>query len=176
MRYISIILTLSLLLSSANSEDNQTTEKNITAPSFSLKTANEKTLEVKEIENGVLFEGSEDKIVILSFIAYNGRPCLRAIDTFKEMQKEYKDIDVVAIDVRGVDQKGLKEFAKNKEIKFPLVNYDNAKEFTNYIGQKAGWNGSLPFTLIMDKKGLVKYLQVGLIPLEGLKKIYQEIK
>lgn len=179
MKKILTILALSLLITPIHAEEStpSKSESNSTVKEqkFSLKTADEQTLEVKEIPSGLEFESFKGKVVMLSFIAYNGNPCLRAIDAFKSMQEKHKDIEVVAVEVRGLKQEGLQKFAKEKQIEFPLIAYDNAKDFTDYIANRARWNGSLPFTLIMDSKGLVRYFQVGLIPLEGLEKIYKQL-
>jgi peroxiredoxin len=167
-----MILVLLFVLSNANGEEVSKEKKE---PKFSLQTT-DKVLEVKEIKNGLAFKGYEDKIVMLSFVAYNGNPCLRELAAFNKIKKEHKEIKIVAIEVRGLAQDALKKFAKEKEFDFPFITYNDAKEFTNYISTRAGWRGSLPFTLIMDKKGVVKYLQEGLISFEELEKIYQKIK
>ncbi len=169
MRYASIIVTLILLLSNIYAENNSKT-------TFSLKTPNRGVIEVKEVENGVSFKGFEDKVTVLTFIAYNGRPCLRLIGILNELKKEHSDFDVFAVEMRKLKGDALKEFAKTKNIDFPIIGYENAKDFTHYIARKAGWNGSMPFILIMDKKGVVKFVQLGVIPKENFEKIYQEIR
>ncbi len=50
------------------------------------------------------------------------------------------------------------------------------KSFTNYIAQKARWKGTMPFIIILNKKGEVKYMQIGLVSYEGLEQAYKELK
>lgn len=173
MRYTSIIVALMLIFSSINAEKSNSTTS---TPTFSLKTANKGTIEVKEVKNGVAFQNFKDKVTVLTFIAYNGRPCLNLIGILNEMKKEYNDFDAFAVEMRELKGEKLKEFAKTEKIDFPIIGYDNAKDFTNYIAQKAGWNGSMPFILVIDKKGVVKFVQLGVIPKEGFEKIYKKIK
>jgi len=158
-----------LIVSNINADDKSST-------TFSLKTANKGTIEIKEVENGVTFQGVKDKVTVLTFLAYNGRPCLKLIGILNELKKEHNDFDVFAVEMRKLKGDELKKFAETKKIDFPIIGYENAKDFTNYIAQKAGWNGSMPFILIIDKKGAVKFIQLGVIPKEGFEKIYQQIK
>jgi len=169
MKYITIIIALVLFLSNIHAEDNNTI-------SFSLKTANKGTIEVKEVKNGVKFQGFDGKVTVLTFIAYNGRPCLHLIEILNELKEEHKDFNVFAVEMRKLKGEKLKEFAKNKKIDFPIIGYENAKDFTHYIAQKAGWNGSMPFILIINKKGEVKFVQLGVIPKEGFEKLYKKMK
>jgi thiol-disulfide isomerase/thioredoxin len=143
---------------------------------FSLKTPNRGTIEVKEVKDGIAFKGFEDKVTVLVFIAYNGKPCLHLIEILNEMKKAHSDFDVFAVEMRKLKGDKLKEFAKSKNIEFPIIGYENAKDFTQYIAQRAGWNGSMPFILVIDKKGVVKFVQLGVIPKEGFEKIYKQIR
>jgi peroxiredoxin len=92
------------------------------------------------------------------------------------MKKIHSDFDIFAVEMRKLKGEKLKEFAESKKIDFPMISYENAKDFTHYIAQKAGWNGSMPFILIINKKGVVKFVQLGVLPKEGFEKIYQQIK
>jgi thiol-disulfide isomerase/thioredoxin len=170
MRYASIIVVLILLFSNIQAKDNNS------STTFFLKTPNRGTIEIKEVKDGIAFKGFEDKVTVLVFIAYNGKPCLHLIEILNEMKKAHSDFDVFAVEMRKLKGDKLKEFAKTKNIDFPIIGYENAKDFTHYIAKKAGWNGSMPFILVIDKKGVVKFVQLGVIPKEGFEKIYKQIK
>jgi peroxiredoxin len=172
MKLLSIILfTLVMAFGALNAEN---LDKNETK--FVLNTPNQGEIVIKEVENGVTFDKLKDKVVALVFIAYNGTPCLNLIEILKKMKKKHSDFDAFAVEMRGLSGDKLKEFVKQKEITFPIIGYENAKEFTNYIAQNTGWSGAMPFILIIDKKGVVRYIQVGLVPLEGFEKAYEELK
>jgi len=171
MRFFSILFIISLLFSTVNAKEN-----NATTPSFILKTVNRGDINIKEVNGGVSIDNLKDKVGVLVFIAYNGKPCLHLIEILNEMKKRHKDFGVFAVEMRGLKGEKLKEFAKDKSIEFPIIGYENAKDFTNYIAQNAGWNGTMPFILVLNKKGEVKYMQIGLIPIEGFEKAYKELK
>jgi hypothetical protein len=143
---------------------------------FKLDSANLGTVEIKEIKNGLSFDKFKDKVVVLSFIAYNGKPCINLIKILNEMKLRHKDFDAFAVEMRKLEGESLKKYAKEKEINFPIIGYKKAEKFVHYIASRAGWNGTMPFIIILDKKGEVKYLQIGLIPIEGFEKAYQELK
>jgi len=173
MKYLSILFIITLFFSSANSQENSSKKA---VPSFVLKSANKGDIHVKETTGGVVFKELKDKVVVLSFIAYNGKPCINLIKILNEMKKKHKDFDAFAVEMRKLEGDSLRDYAKEKKIDFPIIGYKNAKEFTTYIAQKAGWNGTMPFILILDKKGEVQYLQIGLIPIEEFEKAYQKLK
>jgi thiol-disulfide isomerase/thioredoxin len=179
MKYLSLllfVLVLSFNTLNAKSETNSTTV-DTNSTQFVLKTPNSGEIHIKEIKNGVIFEEMKDKVIALVFIAYNGKPCLKLIDFLKKMKKEHKDgFDAFAVEMRGLSGDKLNEFVKQKEINFPIIGYKNAQEFTNYIAQKARWKGTMPFIIILNKKGEVKYMQIGLVSYEGLEQAYKELK
>ncbi len=171
MRFFSIIVMLVMFLGVVNAQDN-----NITKPNFVLKTANKGDIHIKEVSGGVSIQELKDKVVVLSFIAYNGKPCQYLIEILNEMKKRHKDFGVFMVEMRELQGEKLKEYAKEKNIDFPIIGYENAKDFTNYIAQNAGWNGTMPFILVLNKKGEVKYMQIGVIPIEGFEKAYDKLK
>ena len=178
-RIVLLVIFISMGVAFAQ-ENNSSNESNSIQESkkatFTLESANKGTIEVKETKEGLIFKGSEDKVMVLTFIAYNGKPCMNLIKILNEMKKKHSDFDAFAVEMRKLEGASLKAYAKEKEIDFPIIGYKKAEPFVQYIAQRAGWRGSMPFILIFNKKGEVKYLQVGLIPIEGFEKAYQELK
>ncbi|NOZ90379.1 MAG: redoxin domain-containing protein [Epsilonproteobacteria bacterium] len=172
MKIFSMLFIISLLFSTVSAKDSNTT-----TPSFVLKTVNRGDIHIKEVPKGISIQELKDnKMVVLAFIAYNGQPCLHLIEILNEMKKRHKDFGAFAVEMRGLKGEKLKEFAKNKSIEFPIIGYENSENFVNYIAKNAGWNGTMPFILVLNKKGEVKYMQIGLIPIEGFEKAYEELK
>jgi len=59
--------------------------------------------------------------------------------------------------------KELQDFIKSgKKINYDLVSSKEAGEFINYIAQRARWQGSIPFLIILDKKGRVADIIAGM--------------
>lgn len=170
------MLLLAISLNPLSAESNST-KVDSNSTQFVLNTPNSGEIHIKEVKNGIVFEEMKDKVIALVFIAYNGKPCLKLIDFLKKMKKEHKEgFDAFAVEMRGLTGDKLKEFVKQKEINFPIIGYENAKDFTHYIARNARWDGSMPFIIILNKKGEVKYMQIGLVAYEGLEQAYKELK
>jgi len=123
-------------------------------------------IKVKSLENGYIFEGYENKIVLVNFFATWCPPCKAEIPHLNNLQEKYKkDIKIISI---------LLEENKSNEDLIEFINYYNI-EFTitnskdNYkLAQEVGGVRSIPFMLIYDRNG--KYFQhyTGMVPEEML--------
>jgi len=160
-------------ISTAEKKQNkETIQKDIT---FVLETIDGKSLHIKEIENGLEFKEFKGKAIFLVLFGHRCPPCLREIPELIELKKEHKDLEIVAIEVQGLDADSLQEFASDKNINYTLISGYNNMNFIGYIQSKASWGGSIPFLLGLDKKGKVKIMQVGGIPKKQLEIGYQEL-
>ncbi len=127
-------------------------------------------------ENGLKISGTEGKVVILEFFGNHCPPCLMSIPHLVNIQKRHADkLQVLAVEVQGLTTEALKRFVKSHGINYPVFSGRKEHLFVNYIAQRAQWGGSIPFTLILDPKGEVQYIQAGLIPEEVLEKIFREL-
>ena len=172
--FLVMFFSMGILHAQENNVSNDVNQSR--AITFELNSVNKGVVKISEIEKGLSIDGYQDKVVILTFIAYNGKPCKKLIGILNEMKKEHKDFDAFAVEMRKLEGESLKAYAKEYKIDFPIIGYKNAEAFVNYIRHRAGWNGNMPFIIILDKRGEVKYLHVGLIPKEGFEKVYQEFK
>ena len=127
-------------------------------------------------DNGLKISGMEGKIVFLEFFGHNCPPCLASIPHLIHLQNKYKDtLAVVAIEVQGYNTAQLKVFAKAKGMNYTVISEETAYPLVNYIQQRAQWRGSIPFLVILDQKGDVQFIQVGMLPEETLDKIIQKL-
>lgn len=163
--------------SNATSQHNDTNVSEVGEPSvtFTLPTLEGKTIEVVTSPNGLTFKGFENRVVFLSFFGYNCPPCLKEIPEFVSLKKKLPELEIIAIEVRGLSKTELQAFAKEKAINYPLVRYDDAQEFTSYIANKAQWRGSIPFIIILDRQAEVRFLQAGMIPARILENVYDKL-
>ncbi|MBN2767644.1 MAG: TlpA family protein disulfide reductase [Campylobacterales bacterium] len=144
---------------------------------FTIKDVEGKSYTVKGIEDGLDFSDFKGKIIFLDFFGHQCPPCLASIDTYKKIQEKYKDeIVVIGLEVQGLNSEELKEFGKSKEINYMLVSQDQAYDFLNYITVRAEWTGAIPFLLIVDEKGIVQLMHLGMIEEETFEKIITELK
>jgi len=70
----------------------------------------------------------------------------------------------------------LKAFrAAGKPINYDVVASADAGQFVNYVAQRAGWQGYIPFLLVLDGKGRATAMVPGMPTEEKLEKIIRDI-
>ncbi len=157
----------------------QTQEKNATSktvkkveyPKFVLKDIDGKSYEIKAVKWGLTFPSLKDKkaVAVLMF-GEHCPPCIKEIPNLVEVKKKYKkDFEILALQVQDkVDKKALKEFRKKHKTNYPLIKGRDFMEFIYYFASKSGWLGSVPYILIFDKNGHVKFSNLGYTEKEAL--------
>jgi len=134
------------------------------------------THQITGTEQGLEFKGLEGKIVFLEFFGHKCPPCLKSIPHLIKLQEKYKDkLAIIAIEVQGFNNKQLTEFANEKGMNYIVVADEKAGSFTNYIGQRAEWRGSIPFLVALDTKGAVQFVQAGMIPESSLEELIKQL-
>jgi len=143
---------------------------------FDLVDTNGKDIKVIPLDSGLQVVGAEGKVVIIEFFGHRCPPCLKTIPHLIAVKNKYKDkLEIIAVEVQGLNNDQLKVFAKSKGINYHTVSDEKAGIFTNYIAQAAKWQGSIPFMLVLDTKGQAQYIQTGLIPQYVLDKAIGEL-
>jgi len=105
------------------------------------------------------------KVVILQFFGTYCPPCRAEIPDLEELYKKYKDNLVViglSTDYAGEDPRKLKPFVEQMGITYP-VGTASEEAWMEYAGKITGLD-SIPQTFIIDKKGRVRYYEVGYTP------------
>lgn len=167
---INMITALMLIFTSFafSQEDDET---------FTIKDIKGTTYTIKGTQAGLDFADFKGKIVFLDFFGHQCPPCLASIDIYKNIQEKYKDdIVVLGVEVQGLTSEELQGFGKSKEINYRLVSQDEAYNFLNYITVRAEWEGSIPFLLIIDDKGVVQLMHTGMIDEKTFEEIITELK
>jgi len=136
----------------------------------------EKTYDVTGTEQGLKIKGLEGKIIFLEFFGHKCPPCLASIPHLINLQKKHKDkLAIVAIEVQGYNHKQVKKFAKDKGMNYIVVSEEKASALVNYIQQRAQWRGSIPFLVALDAKGVVQFVQAGMLPEESLEELILQL-
>lgn len=157
---------------SENGEQSQDTTTQKTANKPTVKKGKDivltdtagKEIKVKKIENGFIFEGYENKVVLINFFATWCPPCKAEIPHLNNLQKKYSnDIKIISILLEGYkSNEEVIKFIKENKIEFTIV---NSRE--NYeLAKKVGGVQSIPFMLIYDRNGNYVQQYTGAIPEE----------
>jgi len=144
---------------------------------FTLTTIKGKRINIDELDGGLAIHEFKDKVVFLIFFGHQCPPCLAEIPALIELTKEgHKDLEIMAIEVQGLNNSTLEKFANYKGINYNLISADNNQDFISYVGGKAGWTGAIPFLLAMDSKGVVQMVHTGGLGKAQFDNIFKEIK
>jgi len=134
------------------------------------------THQVTGTEEGFKIKGLEGKIVFLEFFGYRCPPCLKSIPHLIKLQNKYKNkLAIISIEVQGLSNAQLQQFAKQKGMNYTVVANEKAGNFTNYVSKRAQWRGSIPFMVALDKKGNVQFVQAGMLPEASLEELIRQL-
>lgn len=149
------------------------TKKEQKAPVFNLVTSDGKPLKVIAKKDGWVFQGYENKAILLNFFGTWCPPCKAEIPHLNNIrQKLKKDFEILAIDVGkrggGVNTKEeLKAFIEEFKVTYPITSAgDNSKLFGAVM--ELNPNGSIPFMILFNKKGQYVQYYIGMKPEEML--------
>ncbi len=145
-------------------------------PQFTITDIKGVEHQITGTEEGLDIKGLEGKIVFLEFFGHRCPPCLKSVPHLIKLQEKYKDkVAIIAIEVQGFNNKELTQFAKEKGMNYIVVSDEEAGGFTSYIGQRAEWRGSIPFTVALDAKGAVQFVQAGMLPEATLEELIKQL-
>ena len=116
-------------------------------------------LQVIEFKN---MEDLKGKVVFMNFWATWCPPCIAEMPSIQKLYdkvKDDKDIVILTVEVEGKRDKVAK-FMERKKLSLPVV-YPNSSIPTEFF------NGSLPTTIILDKKGNIAHTTTGMADYSG---------
>ena len=165
------ILLLALLFSTALLQAKEPD------PGLTLTTLTGKKLRVRGTANGLAIDKYKGKIVFLEFWGTHCPPCLISIPHYIELSKQYGDrLAILAVEVQDTPVPALKKFVENHGINYDVIDYREGQPLVDYIGQRTGWRGSIPFLAIFDGRGEYVTSQVGLLPQETLEGVIKTLE
>lgn len=144
-----------------------------TEPIFHLKTVDGKDLKIVVKKEGWVFEGYENKVILLNFFGTWCPPCKAEIPHLLNIrEKLLNDFEVIAVDVGKRDgtlntKEELEAFISQFNITYPIVTgADNPLLFGAV--RELNPSGSIPFMLLFNKKGEFMKPYIGMQPEEML--------
>jgi len=111
--------------------------------------------------DGYIFElnaETGDGPILLSFWATWCKPCIEELNEYKKIYEEYKDKGFKMYAISTDDERTVakvKPFVKSKNFKFPVLLDTNSDVARLYYAQ------SVPYSVILDKKGYIIYSHLG---------------
>jgi len=164
------LLTAAVILSLVSTAGCQ--KENSSAPSIQQSSASEASQQLAydftfTDVNGKTHKLSDyrGKVVIVQFFGTYCPPCRAEIPDLEDLYRKYKGKLVViglSTDYMDRDPKSLKPFVEQMGITYP-VGPATEKAWVEYAGKITGLD-SIPQTFIIDKKGRVRYYNVGYMP------------
>ncbi len=121
-----------------------------------IKTIDGEVIHIDRTKNGLIFKGYEDKIVLLETFGHSCPPCRASIPGYNRLQKKYqKNIVVIAVEVWGSDQPGLKKYAQQFGIEYKAVPTVSAGKIVKYMQNLTGWIPGIgvPYLMIFSPGG-----------------------
>jgi thiol-disulfide isomerase/thioredoxin len=111
----------------------------------------------------------KDKVVVLNFWATWCPPCLAEIPAFIELQKRYGGRGIQFVGVAVDSPESVIEFYKEEGMNYPvLVGEDEGLNIMAGLGNR---DGSIPFSIILDRQGKTVTRKLGAFSLPELENI-----
>lgn len=129
------------------------------APAFSLPDV-----------DGVTHHSNEwqGKVMVLNFWATWCPPCVRETPAFVELQEQYAASGLQFIGVAIDDKEKVNDFMDSYGVNYPmLIGEDNAINIAQLFGNRFG---ALPYTVIINRLGIIRYIQRGELTREVVEK------
>ena len=116
------------------------------------------TLENLDGDQVELFNEVGDGPILLSFWATWCKPCLEELNEYKQIYSEYKDKGFKMFAISTDDENSVakvKPLVKSKGYNFPVLLDTNSDAVRLYYAQ------SIPYSVILDKEGMIIYSHLG---------------
>ncbi len=166
-RVAKIVLVITLMLGLAYAKENK---------KLSFTDTNGKVYNVTGTDNGLLIDRAKNKIVFLELFGHKCPSCIKSIPHYKRIQAKYaKNVQVIAIEVQGYSDSQVRSFSKERGINYVTVSQEKAEDFVNYLSSRADWSGAIPFVVVIDKSGIVQYMQAGMVEEDEMASIIKEL-
>ena len=101
------------------------------------------------------------KVVLLNFWATWCPPCRMEIPDLSRIYTDYKDKGVVVLGVSWDDlsNEQIKTFVRNYKVAYPILHGTQSE--LSQVGKAYAWEGYLPTTYHIDRKGYLRDMYVG---------------
>jgi len=125
---------------------------------YHLKTIQGPFVTVGERSNGFTFPQYQGKIILLQIFGKECPYCFEEMPTIRNIHAKYgQGLDVIAIQAQDPMSKNTASRLINQfQMNYPIIERDNASDLLLFMRHTYGWNGILPYTLLI-KNGVTEY-------------------
>ncbi len=110
-------------------------------------------------------DGLKGKIVLIDFWAVSCGPCVASLPAVQKVSEQFagRDVVVVGLHASGIEKAALRDFVKAHGLTYPIAidNDDPQHQTFGTIMRSYGVMG-IPTVAVLDRKGVVRYLDFGL--------------
>ncbi|CAA6821691.1 MAG: Unknown protein [uncultured Sulfurovum sp.] len=123
-----------------------------------LKTVQGPIISIQETSNGFIFPQYQDKIVLLQIFGKECEYCFEEMPFIQGLARKYGEkVNIISLQAQkqmtpSVAQSIIQRFNLNH----PIIDRREASNLLLFISSSYGWNGVLPYTLIV-KNGVTEY-------------------
>jgi len=155
-RNLAIISAIGLLVALYTGSAIAGVTKGKAAPDFALKSMAGENIRLSELRG---------KVVMINFWATWCAPCRKEMPLLNDLYKKHKQSEFIllGVNIDNSEDKG-KKMARKIGVTFPIL-FDVSKKVSESYGVSA-----MPFTVIIDRSGIVKHIHKGYLP--GYEKKY----
>lgn len=150
MKYLQIILVVSLLNTISSAQDHNLSGIGRNAPNFKLENLEKEIIELKS------FVGTGP--ILVCFWSSCCRSAVTQLESFSFLFEKYSDDDLMLLAIATDDEKTIakvKPYAKSKKYKFPVL-YDTDNETARVY-----YAFDIPYSVLIDREGKIIYTHLG---------------
>ncbi|CAA6818009.1 MAG: Thioredoxin [uncultured Sulfurovum sp.] len=108
-------------------------------------------------------EGMKGKVVFLEFFGLRCPACRELMPTLIKLQDKYPNkLRIMAIEVQNNDIDPINNYKEEHHINYTTFSNYDIGLVVRYMADNAEWAGAIPFLAVIDTKGKVQVLKVGL--------------
>ncbi len=128
----------------------------------SLTSIRGKKIHIKEMSNGFIFPEYRNKIIILEMFGKDCPHCIKELPIIKKIRRRYRGkLEVIAIQAQDrMDRFTAKNYINGHQIRYPIIEGEDATNLQYFIQKTYGWRGILPYMLVI-KDGVTEFSYSG---------------
>lgn len=168
-KFVTLFTILSLIFFiGCDSKDNasQAKSQKEELPKFTLKTHDDKPLNIEATKEGIIFKGYEGKVILLDFFATWCPPCKAEIPHLNNLRERYAGkFEIISVLLEeNKTKEEVQNFISEFDIKYPVTN--SPENFV--LAQAVGGVKSIPTMFLFGPSGEIVEKYIGMVPEEML--------